>query len=190
MKSEIYEELADKLETAIEWQVEYESSHDDAGGEYACCLPDACAYNNAEKRLAKYLETHGVEYDAETILKELLNWDQYEIHAGHIFTDSRFDYLGEGNYRGPQPYLILDSFPVGEVHVQFCLPDLASMLEVDEQSAREFSAIAIDDRRFCCRRETDGGLLCFENTDSVWYYVVSMETIEGIISDIECSYIV
>lgn len=186
MKEEIYEELADKLETAIEWQVEYETSHEDAGAEYAYCLPDGCTYNNAEHRLTKYMDTHGIECDAETLLSEILNWDQYEIHPGHVFVDGRFDYDGEGDYRGPQSYFILDSFSVGEVETQFSLTDLASTLDIDEKTAKNFANLAMEDRRFCARDNGDGGLLCYEATDAAWYYVVSIEVIKEITSDIEC----
>jgi hypothetical protein len=167
MKEARYEELADMLEKSIDWRVEYETKHDDAGAAYSH-LPreGGWSYHNGLERLKGWIESNGIEvptgFDWDELENEVLDWCEYE--PGHIFsggtTPSKF---------------IVDSYPVGEVEDQYCLGDLARLLETDEGETREFARLAMKDNRFCLRPNGDGGLLSYTNTDAVWIYYVDKE---------------
>jgi len=167
MKDERYQELADILESAIDSRVEYETENQDAGNAYSH-LPreGGWSYSNGLDRLKAWVKEAGIEtpqwLDWEALEDEVLDW--CEIEPGHIFSGGT----------SPNKFVV-ESFPVGEVEDQYCLSDLADILETNEDEAREFADLAMDDRRFCLRRQRDGGFLSYTNTDSVWVFYVDKE---------------
>lgn len=170
MKQEQYEAFADLLEAAIDARVEYETEHDDAGAAYSH-LPreGGWSYSNGLDRLKAWIEENGIEipaaFDWEGLENDVLDW--CDIEPGHIFSG------------GTTPTkFVVDSFPVVEVEDQYCLPDLASILETDEETAKEFADLAIEDRRFCLQPNGDGGVLSYTSTDSVWLFCIDREWLE------------
>jgi len=184
---EEYDTAADTIEAALESAYEYETQHPDSGDNYSCGMADRTACNNAEQRLSRFLSTHGVATKAtpEEILESVLWFSRWEDRPGHIFCSGDVDYHGEGDYRGPQKYFQLDGTLVGEIETEFCLPDLARLLDCDEDRARAIASLAMDDRRFCLRDNGDGGFLAYDNTDCTWEHIVSIEELREIIEEIE-----
>lgn len=175
---EQYEEMADKLETAIDSQTEYACEHIDAGNAYAHLFREGgWAYNNGSDRLKAWLlDHHGItltESQFEELEDEALDWCDMEPNSkspwtiGHIFSSG----MDKNRF-------IVDSFAVGEVETQFCLSDLANMLGTEEETAREFSARAMEDNRFCLRENGDGGFLSYDNTDATWQGVITKEWLQ------------
>jgi|SRR5210317_253625 hypothetical protein len=164
MKAERYKELAEILQTAIDSQVEYETEHDDSGANYSHLIREGgWSYSNGPERLKEWLEENGLPHDEdfiESIEDDILDWCEYE--SGHIFSGGT-----------TKEKFIIDSYAVGEIEMQFCLPDLANILETDEDEAREFSKMAQSENDFCLRPERDGGFLAYENTDAVWQFFIA-----------------
>jgi hypothetical protein len=167
MNKEKYENLANQFESMIDSRVEYECSNDDAGSSYSHMPREGgFLYHNGEERFREWLKVNGLvanensEWDG--LIDDLLDW--CEIEAGHTLdggtTDEKF---------------VIDSYPVGEVEDQYCLPDLASALEITEEEALEFVKLAKEDRRFCLRDNGDGGVLSYTSTDAVWQMTVDKE---------------
>ena len=168
MNKNQYEKFAEKLEKAIDWRVEYETTHEDAGSNYSH-LPreGGWDYSNGPDRLLAWCEEAGIDTDRAELVEiedEILDW--CEIEPGHIFSATT-----------PQKFIV-DSYPVGEVEDQYCLPDLARLLDTDEETAREFAQLAMDDNRFCLRPNGDGGVLSYTSTDAVWVFYVNKEWIK------------
>ena len=168
---EQYKEMADKLETAIDSQTEYACEHIDAGNSYSHMFREGgWAYNNGSDRLKAWLlDHHGItltESQFEELEDEVLDW--CDMEPGHIFSS------GTDKNR-----FIVDSFAVGEVETQFCLSDLANMLETEEETAREFSARAMEDNRFCLRENWSGAcVLSYVDTDATWQGVITPEWLQ------------
>tara|TARA_R110000772_G_scaffold141536_3_gene251215 strand:- start:831 stop:1382 length:552 start_codon:yes stop_codon:yes gene_type:complete len=174
MTSERYEELAEVLQAAIDSQVDYATEHEDAGGNYSHMIREGgWSYSNGPDRLKEWLEENGLPSDKdfiESIEDDLLDW--CEMEPGHIY--------GNGTTKDK---FIIDSYTVGEIEMQFCLPDLANILDIEEDEAKEFSAKAQDKNDFCLRPENDGGFLAYENTDSTWQFFIDVEWIKTRIAE-------
>ena len=172
VEDEIYQELADRFESIIDSEVEYACEHDDAGSAYSH-LPreGGWFYHCGPMRLRCFLNDHEIELNDEgfdQLVDELL--DDCEIIPGHIFSSQR------------ENEFLIDSYPVGEVESQFCLGDLASMLDITREEAGDFVALAMDDNRFYLKENTccgdPDGVLSYTNTDSVWLCQVDVEWIK------------
>jgi hypothetical protein len=164
MKAERYEELTELLQTAIDVQVEYETEHDDSGANYSHLIREGgWSYSNGPDRLKEWLaenELPNSKEFIESIEDDLLDWCEYE--PSHIFSDGT-----------TKEKFIVDSYAVGEIEMQFCLTDLATVLDTTEDEAREFSKMAQPENDFCLRPERDGGFLAYENTDAVWRFFIT-----------------
>ena len=160
-----YKKLAEKLEQAIYCQVDYECTHEDAGGNYAH-LPreGGWSYSNGDERLKSWLKENNLPMpkDWDRFTDDVLDW--CNIEPGHIFSNPE----GQGKFT-------VDSYPVGEVEDQYCLYDLAALLEVDPDTTVKFAAMAMDDNRFCLRENGDGGLLSYTNTDAAWFFTIDKQ---------------
>lgn len=160
--------MADKFEEAIDGYVEYKTTHEDAGGNYAH-LPREGGWNyyGGPERLREWLEEVGIETtgpERESLVEMIL--DGFEYRPGHI-------YGGQSN----EDEFTVESFGVGEVEDQYSIADLASLLEVEEDRARAFVVRAMDDRRFCLRDNWGDGVLSYTNTDSTWEFYVTKEAV-------------
>lgn len=162
---EAYDAFADVLEEAIDARVEYETSHQDAGGAYSN-LPreGGWDYSNGDDRLKAFLDAHDIRLapsEFESLVESIL--DDCEIRPVHMFhspADHEFT---------------VDSYAVGEVEDQYCLPDLARLLGTDEDTAKAFAEMAMEDRRFCLRPNGDGGVLSYTSTDAFWQFYVDVD---------------
>tara|TARA_R110000772_G_scaffold141371_1_gene251002 strand:- start:707 stop:1225 length:519 start_codon:yes stop_codon:yes gene_type:complete len=172
MKNERYQKLAVILQTAIDSRVEYETEHEDTGGNYSHMIREGgWSYSNGPDRLKAWLKENELPNSKEfieSIEDDLLDW--CECEPGHIFSNGT-----------TKEKFIVDSYPVGEVEIQFCLPDLARILDTEEDEAREFSTLAEND--FCLRPENDGGFLAYENTDSTWRFFITRDWVKDRIED-------
>ena len=174
LDKEKYERFADIFEASIDERVDYECNHDDAGGNYSHLPRDGgWIYSNGDDRLKAWLKENDIKppADFDRFADDVL--DQFEIEAGHIFSNPE----GSGSF-------VVDSFPVGEVEDQYCIEDLASLLETDIETAKQFAIMAMDDNRFCLNENGDGGLLSYTSTDATWNFTITKEAICDILEDI------
>jgi hypothetical protein len=171
LTEERYEELADTFEQAIDSRVEYETEHDDAGGNYSHMIREGgWAYGNGPDRLLEWCHDHHpnlaiTKEEIESLEDEILDWCEYR--PGHMF-----DRTGGNEF-------IVDSFTVGEVEEQFSFSYLCEMLDLDDDEGLDFVLRAKEDRRFCLRHDRrTNELLSYTNTDAVWVFYVTPEWIK------------
>jgi hypothetical protein len=179
-----YNEIADKLEQAIEASLEYNEKHGDAGDAYSHCpYEGSYDYNDGGRRLKEFLEANsidlqGVDFD---VLQGFV-LDNFEMLAGSIYgcyktTENRMD--------GTSSHFELCSFAVQEVEDQFCADcpwtlDALGLESVEEFN--EFAKLADEDARFCLR-VSEGEILSYTSTDAVWFAAISKESICEFIAD-------
>jgi len=172
LSEERYEDLADKLETAIDSRVEYECEHDDAGGNYSHMPREGgWNYGSGPDRLKAWCDEHHgalaiTKGEIEDLEDEILDWCEYR--PGHMLE----------NANRPHEFCV-DSYAVGEVEEQFCFTDLRDMLDLEEGEELDFLPRVNEDRRFCLRwdRRTNE-ILSYTNTDSTWVFYVTREWLE------------
>lgn len=163
---EQYEKFAELLEESINAKVEYQCEHDDAGNAYSH-LPreGGWQYNKGDSRLKAWIKKNELtipEEDFESFVDEVLDW--CNINPGHQFSNPEMN----GDF-------VVDSYPVGELEDQYCIEDLASLLDTDIITAKEFAAMAMKDNRFCLKPNGDGGVLSYTYTDAVWNFTIDVE---------------
>lgn len=174
---EKYEELAETFEAAIDSHVEYETEHADAGSNYSH-LPreGGWDYSNGEDRLREWIKENDLTIPKgdnwDDLVDEVLDW--CEIEPGHVFSGGT-----------TKEKFIVDSYPVGEIEDQYCLPDLANLLDISEDETREFVALAMEDHRFCLRENGDGGVLSYTSTDAVWIFYIDRKWITSRLEGME-----
>ena len=102
------------------------------------------------------------EEDFESFVDDVLDW--CNINPGHMFSNPEMN----GDF-------VVDSYPVGEVEDQYCIEDLASLLDTDTSTAKEFAVMAMKDNRFCLKPTGDGGVFSYTYTDAVWNFTIDVE---------------
>lgn len=174
-----YEQLIETIETMTNDAVEYETRHDDAGNNYAFMVPDSCAYNNAAKRLANFLEAHDItsEHSTDEILDCIISLDTFDMRRGSVY-GCYSSVFYDTDYRDPPPDdFELCGFPVDEVETQIDLSQLPQSTFIQgllQKAAR--------DNRLCIRyRKGDSNLLSYEATDASWHAVITLEDIKDAI---------
>jgi len=170
MKSERYNELADRFEEMIDSNVEYETEHEDAGDSYSHLLREGgWCYNNGLDRLKEWMSENDIlvpdGFDWEELEDEVLDW--HEMEPGHIFSG------GSDCNR-----FVVDSYPVGEVEDQYCVSDLSQWLEISKGETVEFIDLAMSDNRFCLSDNSGDGVLSYTSTDAVWIACVSKRWVQ------------
>jgi hypothetical protein len=170
MKADTYEKHAQTLRQAIDSQVEYEERHVDAGDAYMHMLDrSGWDYGNCEEKIREYIAEHNLpEVDMESLREEVLGYYLAEARPGCMY----------GMY-GKEQGVKLAAWPVGEVEVQFCTPDLARLLDCTEEEAVEFWQKAKHERQFCI-----SGDCAYESTDAVWFAFLPHETLVETIQEI------
>ena len=175
MKSKRYHELAKKLQSSIDSQVEYETENNDAGGNYAHMIREGgWSYSNGPDRLKEWLKENELPYDPEfleSIEDDLLDW--CEMESGHIFSRDT-----------TKEKFLVDSYAVGEIEMQFCLLDLVNLFDIEEEEAKEFSTLAQSENDFGLSPQADGGFLAYENTDSTWRFYITRDWVKTRINDL------
>lgn len=174
-----YDNLIETIETITNHAVEYETSHVDAGDNYAHCVPDACAYNNAAKRLANFMQAHDIQTDcdAEEILEYVIGLDLFEMRRGSVY-GCYSSVFYDTDYRDPpSDNFELCGFSVDEIETQIDIsslpesPFIEGLLQKVER-----------DNRLCIRyRKGDDRLLSYETTDASWHAVITIENIRDAI---------
>jgi hypothetical protein len=164
-------EKIDEITTAA---MEYETEHEDAGGNYLeCCLADGMAHNNADERLADFMALHGIDGDAREALEYLASMDMVELESGSTFGCLNAFYSANEYHRDPPNRFVCDSYPVQEIETQI---DLS---QFDTPYAQAFARLAQDDNRVCINyREGDDNLLSYEATDAVWFALITLESLQ------------
>lgn len=167
MTKEKYSELTDVFEGEIDRHVEYETTNQDAGDAYSHLAREGgWAYTNGLDRLKQWMSENKIDvpngFDWDDLEDEVLDW--HEMEAGHVFSG------GSDSNR-----FVIDSYAVGEVEDQFCIADLARLLDISDVEAREFAKLAMNDNRFCLKDNYGDGVLSYTNTDAVWIAYVSKE---------------
>tara|TARA_R110000796_G_scaffold167313_3_gene284204 strand:+ start:7731 stop:8282 length:552 start_codon:yes stop_codon:yes gene_type:complete len=173
MNEKEYGRLANLFEQSIEGREEYETKHTDAGNNYAHMLRDGdWCYSNGDDRLKAFLTEHDI-ITTPGVLEQLTDWclDWIEPTPGHIFSRVGGDVFHAAGYT------------VGEVEDQYCLTDLADLLDVEDSDAIEFVALAMDDNRFCLRPNGDGGVLSYTNTDATWEFNITANEIREMVEE-------
>jgi hypothetical protein len=175
MNEEQYETIADAFEQSINAQVEYETTHDDAAGNYYHMPREGSwTYDNKDKELKEWIEEQSIDLkgvDIELVSEFIL--DNFEHEQGHAF----------GNWQSDDNRFFVAGYAVGEVEDQYCFDDweCSGIFESEEQM-REFAKLAKDDRRFCLT-VGDRDILSYTNTDSYWNFICSKESILEFIED-------
>ena len=174
MTTERYDEFADKLESAIETQVEYECEHKDAGDEYSHMFREGdWLYSNGLERFTEWLlEFHSLTIPGdqlEHMEDEILDWCNME--PCHIFSGGT-----------DKNKFVVGSFAVEEVESQFDIPMLIELLECTEEECKEFIILALEDNRFCLHKD-NGGILAYTSTDAVWQGTVNIEWVKDRLED-------
>lgn len=172
-----YDNFIEAIEAATDSAVEYESSHTDAGDNYAHCVPDGLTYNNGDARFADWLELHGIDRKhAEECLQYIVDTGSFEMQAGSIFGPfcaKPFYSKDEYHHSEPESFLC-DSYAVQEIETQLELSSLTS-----SRYAPQFAQLAENNNRVCTRyTKGESTLLSYEATDAVWFAIVELETVK------------
>jgi hypothetical protein len=153
------------FEQAIDDRLEYECEHDDAGNAYSHMPREGgWQYNEGDSRLKAWLKKNEltIPEDFESFVDEVLDW--CNINPGHQFSNPEMN----GDF-------VVDSYPVGEVEEQYSLKDLASLLDTDTSTAKEFAEMAVKNG-FSLNHSRYGGVYyTCTATDAVWNFTIDVE---------------
>lgn len=161
------DELTAAINAIIAAAYEYETSHIDAGNNYAH-MP-AERWTSTEdtelmRQLAEFdIDTKGLEPD---VLSSIA-LDTFTMESGSIYI--------------PRGLIILDSFEVGEIETQI---DLASIVapSIGTVTAEHLDAVRRDIDAYLGSLNDDSALL-YSSTDCVWYAVLTPEAMQEAIND-------
>lgn len=184
MKKEI-EAFNNEIEQILDWRCEYESTHDDAGNNYAYLVREGDTFSMRD-RLKEYLTTtkyyspSHVEplINAEDLTEDLLEdifdrvLDQFEMESGHIFSG------GDNGNR-----FVLDSFSVGEIEEQI---EPSMVQSIPAHRFPLYARYAAErDRTNCVRwsKHNPDLLLGYQCTDAVWLAVIKFSDLKQIVED-------
>lgn len=165
-----YDELAAKLETAIDSQVEYYEEHDDAGDAYHFLAREGDTFAMRD-RLKDWLASHEIELE-ESPLEELLDYvlDYSEMESRHVMSSER------------KYHFTVDSYPLGEIEVQFDSHSITEWLGVPSEHLADFVTRVCEDNTFCATKNGDG-FLAYVGSDIVWTQVISLASVREFISE-------
>lgn len=165
MRNDIKSAIQDAIQAELDWRVNYESEHQDAGDNYSH-LPKEGSwdYSNGNDRLLAFIaeneiNTSGLDIDC---LSDLV-LDNFKMESGHIFSGST-----DGVFN-------VDSFPVGEIEAQI---DYAQIKEITgyRLTAKRAKKLGFNHCSYDC-------LLAYESTDAVWLAVISASELQELIDD-------
>ena len=160
--------VIEKLNTLGESAYEYETSHVDAGNNYAH-LPCESWTEYDDSRLAEYMQEKGINYDGleiDAISDRVL--DSFDMQASNAFG------MGDGSF-------LVESYPVGEIEIQIQAEDLGIAeftKEICESLSRSSDVFLRYDSRDSAFGYVDGSYDC-------WDCVISEKVLRGIVSDMQ-----
>jgi hypothetical protein len=181
---DLLEPTIEQLETLIadytEAHVEYETTHPDAGNDYAHLVRESYGYRDIKSDIREFAKDNDIATEGwiddhiEEIIEACL--DRFEMTSGDIY--------------GPDDsnVLTLDSFPCGEVECEIDL-NQPPFSAVDTQFQRHLAA---------CWLHYHGSDVClryspspwgpitysYEETDAAWYATIDADTFKDICNDI------
>ncbi len=155
------EQIKERIEAILESAYEYETQHDDAGGNYWHCIKEGgWCYGNGDARLKEFMQKHGIKFTGD--LDRLTNMviDCCEAESGHIM-DYEKDYI-----------FYVDSFPVQEIETQV----EPSMFE--GANWRDVCNVIKDEHYGNCY---DDSALLYQTSDSVWRFCITIDELKDLI---------
>ena len=157
--------IVEKLNAAMESAVDYETTHRDAGDNYAYMVAESWSSDD-ESRLADYMTEKGIEWaglELDTLADSVL--DQFEMESGHMWS------AGNGGF-------LLTSFNVGEVEMQIDCADIG--LEIVTRDICESLSRSSDVH---CTMQDSSSILAYQSTDSIWDSVLSESKLRAIVKE-------
>lgn len=157
--------VTEKLNAIGESVYEYETSHKDAGDNYAH-LPCESWTSYDDSRLAEYMQEKGIDYtglEIDEISDRIL--DQFEMESCSMYST------------GNDAFLVA-SFPVGEIETEVDVDDIG----VDEFTKELCESLSRSSDVFL-RYDSPERAFGYINTDSVWGCVVSEKVLRDIVSE-------
>lgn len=160
--------VIEKLNALGESVYGYETSHRDAGNNYAH-MPCESWTSYDDSRLAEYMQEKGIDFtglEIDEISSRVL--DQFEMQASHAFC------MGDGSF-------LVASYPVGEIETEVSAEDLGiskftkELCESLSKSSDVFLRYDSPERAF--------GYI--EGSYDVWDCVVSEKVLREIVSDLQ-----
>lgn len=159
--------ITEKLNALGESVYEYETSHKDAGDNYAH-LPCESWTSYDDSRLAEYMQEKRIDssgLEIDEISDRVL--DQFEMESCNMYS------MGNGSF-------LVASFPVGEIETEISVEDLgiaAFTKELCESLSRSSDVYL--------RYDSPERAFGYINTDSVWDCVVSEKVLRDIVSEMQ-----
>lgn len=159
--------VTEKLNALGESVYEYETSHKDAGDNYAH-LPCESWTSYDDSRLAEYMQECGIDFsglEIDEISTRVL--DQFDMQASHVFD------MGDGSF-------LVASFPVGEIETEVNAEDIG-VPEFTKELCESLSRSSDVYLRYDSPERAFG----YINTDSVWDCVLSEKVLRDIVSEMQ-----
>ena len=159
--------VTEKLNTLGESVYEYETSHKDAGDNYAH-VPCESWTSYDDSRLAEYMQECGIDFsglEIDEISDRVM--DQFEMESCSMYS------MGNGSF-------LVASFPVGEIETEVNAEDIGIAAFTEElcESLSRSSDVYL-------RYDSPERAFGYINTDSVWDCVVSEKVLRGIVSEMQ-----
>lgn len=160
-----YEQI-EQINSLIADRVEYEESHQDAGGNYSHMLGESW-HSEHDRRLAEQLAEQNIDFgavDFDQLAEDVIFWA--EMVPSHIYDAS------------PKPgTILLDSYLIGEIEIFFT---------AEELGFDELTPEIIDELNRRCdayfRQYMGTELFAYVTSDRSWDAQISAETVRDLIA--------
>ena len=160
--------VTEKLNAIGESVYEYETSHKDAGNNYAHLTCESwTSYDDS--RLAEYMQEKGIDYtglEIDEISTRVL--DQFDMQASHVFG------MGDGSF-------LLASYPVGEIETEISAEDL-SITAFTKELCESLSRSSDVFLRYDSPERAFGYI---DGSYDIWDCVISEKVLRDIVSDMQ-----
>ena len=173
-----YQKFNKWLQSYIDWKVEYDTEHEDSGGNYLDCgIADSYDYQGGDKLFSEWLIDNEIELyglEVEAIACHLFDNQLTEMESGSIY--------GVSKYRDNEIFIV-GSFPLQEIEISI---ELCAIEKEFGKHGKSLWLKACKDNEFCLRGEMDGDYPCgyaYEATDCVWFAVWEKSVIESAIAE-------
>ena len=160
------ETVSEKLNGLGESQMEYETTHRDAGDNYAHIVAESWC-SDQERALIDYMKEKEIDWtglEIDAIADSVL--DQFEMQSGHLWSAGNGDCL-------------LNAFPIGEIEIQIDAQEIGLKhvtKEICEALSRQSDLF--------CHMQDDRTILAYQGTDSVWDACISENALRDIVADL------
>ena len=167
------EELAEKIGNVIDLNEEYETTHDDAGANYAHMIREGdWQYYNGTERLLQYCELHDIPTNpkaVEAMEEYCLDWSDCKPHDGYGRACSELEFE-------------VATFEVGEIEVCLNIFDMTKWADCTEEEAEAALEYMKDERDYCLSNSF-GNWYAYVLTDAYWVFFVDLATLREIAND-------